>query len=130
MQYLHAYLKWETMGISGIHVIPVIITCILQGMFCNTGIPRTFYGGKICSVWGIGFHAMVVFGLGKDFLFKSILGRCVIFWWIEQDIWIDMSAFQNFLLNHKKKGRKKTVKDFSNFSCRFLNPNNFFQFEL
>ena len=25
---------------------------------------------------GIGFHAAVVFGLGKDFLFKSILGRC------------------------------------------------------
>ena len=25
---------------------------------------------------GIGFHAVVVFGLGKDFLFKSILGRC------------------------------------------------------
>ena len=25
---------------------------------------------------GIGVHAVVVFGLGKDFLFKSILGRC------------------------------------------------------
>ena len=36
----------------------------------------------------------------------------IIFWWIEQDIWIDMSAFQNFLLNHKKKGGKKNVKDF------------------
>ena len=32
------------------HVIPIIITCILQGTLCNTGIPRTFYGGKICSV--------------------------------------------------------------------------------
>ena len=29
-------------------------------------------------LWGIGFHAVVVFGLGKDFLFKSILGRCVL----------------------------------------------------
>ena len=37
-------------GISGIHVIPVIITGTLQGMFCDTGIPRTFYGVKICSV--------------------------------------------------------------------------------
>ena len=27
-------------------------------------------------LWGIGFHVVVVFGLGKDFLFKSILGRC------------------------------------------------------
>ena len=33
-----------------VHVIPVIITCTLQGMFCDTGIPRTFYGEKICSV--------------------------------------------------------------------------------
>ena len=27
---------------------------------------------------GISFHAVVVFGLGKNLLFKSILGRCVI----------------------------------------------------
>ena len=26
--------------------------------------------------WGISFYAVVVFGLGKDFLFKSVLGRC------------------------------------------------------
>ena len=25
---------------------------------------------------GISFHAVVVFGLGKNLLFKSILGRC------------------------------------------------------
>ena len=30
----------------------------------------------ILDLWGIVFHAVVVFGLGKDFLFKSILGRC------------------------------------------------------
>ena len=30
----------------------------------------------ILDLWGIGFHAVVVFGLGKDFLFKSNLGRC------------------------------------------------------
>ena len=38
------------MGISGIPAIPMIITCLLQGTPCNTGIPRTFYGGKIRSV--------------------------------------------------------------------------------
>ena len=38
------------MGISGIPVIPMIITRLLQGTLCDTGIPRTFYGGKICSV--------------------------------------------------------------------------------
>ena len=37
-------------GFSGVHVIPVIITCTLQGMFWDTGIPRNFYGWKICSV--------------------------------------------------------------------------------
>ena len=30
----------------------------------------------ILDLLGIGFHAVVVFGLGKDLLFKSILGRC------------------------------------------------------
>ena len=50
MQYLHAYLKWEITGITGIHTIPIIFMCILQGIFCDTGIPCTFYGGNICSV--------------------------------------------------------------------------------
>ena len=26
---------------------------------------------------GVSFHAAVVFGLGKDFMFKSTLGHCV-----------------------------------------------------
>ena len=30
----------------------------------------------ILDLWGIIFHAVVVFGLGKDLLFKSVLGRC------------------------------------------------------
>ena len=38
------------MGISDMHVIPMIITCMLQGTLCDTGIPCTFYGGNICSV--------------------------------------------------------------------------------
>ena len=29
------------------------------------------------DLWGIRFHAVVVFGLGKNLLFKSVLGRCV-----------------------------------------------------
>ena len=39
------------MGISGIPTIPMIITSLLQGTLCDTGIPRTFYVGKICSVY-------------------------------------------------------------------------------
>ena len=30
----------------------------------------------ILDLWGISFHAAVVFGLGKDFLFKCALGHC------------------------------------------------------
>ena len=30
----------------------------------------------ILDLWGVSFHAAVVFGLGKDFLFKSTLGHC------------------------------------------------------
>ena len=32
----------------------------------------------ILDLWGISFHDVVVFGLGKDFLFKSVVGHCVI----------------------------------------------------
>ena len=31
----------------------------------------------ILDLWGISFHAVVVFGLGKKLLFKSMLGRCL-----------------------------------------------------
>ena len=30
----------------------------------------------ILELWAISFHALVVFGLGKDLLFKSVLGHC------------------------------------------------------
>ena len=30
----------------------------------------------ILDLWGESFHAAVVFGLGKVFLFKSTLGHC------------------------------------------------------
>ena len=42
----------------------------------------------ILDLWGISFHAAVVFGLGKDLLFKSVLGHCV--WsvlWITSKLW-------------------------------------------
>ena len=28
------------------------------------------------DLWGLSFHAVVVFGLGKKLLFKSVLGHC------------------------------------------------------
>ena len=30
----------------------------------------------ILDLWGISFHAVVVFGVGKNLLFESILGHC------------------------------------------------------
>ena len=32
----------------------------------------------ILDLWGESFHAAVAFGLGKDFLLKSVLGRCAL----------------------------------------------------
>ena len=32
----------------------------------------------ILDLWGVSFYAAVVFGLGKEFLFKSALGHCVL----------------------------------------------------
>ena len=34
-------------GIAGIHAIPMMITRMLQGTLCDTGIPCTFYGENI-----------------------------------------------------------------------------------
>ena len=33
----------------------------------------------ILDLWGISFNAVIVFGLGKDFLFKSVLGHCDVY---------------------------------------------------
>ena len=30
----------------------------------------------ILDLWGISFHAVIVFGPGKNILFKSVLGHC------------------------------------------------------
>ena len=30
------------------------------------------------DLWGIRFHAVIVFGVGKKLLFKSVLGQCVL----------------------------------------------------
>ena len=32
----------------------------------------------ILDLWGISFHAVVVFALRKNLLFKSVLGHCVL----------------------------------------------------
>ena len=33
----------------------------------------------ILDLWGISFHAVIVFGLGKNLLFKSVLGHCELY---------------------------------------------------
>ena len=58
------------MGITGIHAIPMMITCMLQGTLCDTGIPCTFYGGNICSVNKSGILVRLRYSL-------SILGQLV-----------------------------------------------------
>ena len=34
----------------------------------------------ILDLWGLSFHAVIVFGLGKNLLSKSVLGHCVVIW--------------------------------------------------
>ena len=46
----------------------------------------------ILDLWGISFHAVVVFGLGKNLLSKSILGRCDIYLGLGQEIFSVLSG--------------------------------------
>ena len=42
------------------------------------------WGISILAEWGVSFHAVVVFGLVKNLLFKSILGHCgLLIRWID-----------------------------------------------
>ena len=41
--------------------------------------------------WGISFHAVIVFDLGKDLLFKSVLGRCA-----QTKIFVKVKMLANF----------------------------------
>ena len=62
-----------------LNVITVKLFCISKSLFLKNLCIGTQCGGfqflLILDLWGIIFHAVVVFGLGKDFLSKSILGH-------------------------------------------------------
>ena len=60
------------MEISGIHAIPMIITCLLQGILCDTGIPCTFYEGNICSVHVLPLRPALTF-MRFNLVFSSYL---------------------------------------------------------
>ena len=63
-----------------LNVITVKLFCINKNQFLKNLCRGTHRGGfqflLILDLWGIGFHAVIVFGLGQNLLFKSILGRC------------------------------------------------------
>ena len=56
------------------------LNVITVKLFLKNLCSGTHHGGfqflLILDLWGISFHAVVVFGLGKNLLLKSILGRC------------------------------------------------------
>ena len=63
-----------------------LINLKLFSVQCKNQFLKNLYSGNhrggfqfllILYLWGISFHAVVVFGLGKDLLFKSVLGHCV-----------------------------------------------------
>ena len=58
----------------------------------------------ILDLWGISFHAVIVFGLGKNHLFKSVLGHCAylffllrlnFFFLLKVDAGTDVLAFED-----------------------------------
>ena len=51
-------------------------------------------------IWGISFHTVVIFGLGKDFLFKSVLGHCDILRFHEQ--FLMLTGEDPFLLDSQE----------------------------
>ena len=57
--------------------------CISKNQFFKNQGSGTYHGGfqflLILDLWGISFHAVIVFGLGKNLLSKSVLGHCVKF---------------------------------------------------
>ena len=63
----------------------------------------------ILDLWNISFHAVVVFGLGNNLLFKSDLGHCVVFW--------------TFTYGFREKGR---VLDFEIAFRKIFNVNELF----
>ena len=64
----------------------------------------------ILDLLGVSFHAVVVFGLGKNLLFKSILGHCVLrqkkikllqlSWCLSREGW-DLHKFDKLRLNRQ-----------------------------
>ena len=63
-----------------LNVITVKLFCISKNQFFLNLCSGTQCGGfqflLFLDLWGIRFHAVVVFGQGKNLLFKSIQGRC------------------------------------------------------
>ena len=57
----------------------------------------------ILDLRGISFHAVVVFGLGKNNLFKSILGRCVLWYQMSKEAFpICMDGYVPIMSNGTK----------------------------
>ena len=58
----------------------VKLFCINKSHFLKNLCSGTHHGGfqllLILDPWGISFHAVVVYGLGKNLLVKSVLRRC------------------------------------------------------
>ena len=65
----------------------------------------------ILDLWGISFHAVVVFALGKNLLFKSALGHCV-----DERTFSVASPFPSKAIGRAKAGKgKEPVVKFRKF---------------
>ena len=65
-----------------LNVIAVSCFCISKNQLVKNLFSGTHHGGfqfvLILDLWSISFHAVIVFGLGKNILFKSVLGQCAL----------------------------------------------------
>ena len=63
-----------------LNVITVKLFFISNNQFFKNLCSGTHRGGfqflLMLDLWGISFHAVIVIGLGENFLFESVLGHC------------------------------------------------------
>ena len=79
----------------------------------------------ILDIWGISFHAVVVFGPGKNLLFKSFLGHCARWFGVISRVkyehthlifWLFRVIEVDFSVNTKNKNNHKASTFTENFT--------------
>ena len=82
----------------------------------------------ILYLWGVSFHTVVVFALGKNLLFKFALGRSIllcyknfqVLWWLAEGMLVLPQLKMDYIFNKvKKRVHIRNVIVFINFFLNF-----------